>query len=245
MEPPTSPAPTKLQIRTYACKLSARKVKLGLLQLLETSPTFNESWINGEFDVGSRIGGLKQYGDIIVRHMTPQRGKNELTIEHRAGDEAMAKEIEAAFEKHLTLKAPRMVKGRKRPEGMAYFFEMIRSSSLSKDLIIADAVIENAHDLDFDDYREAREKLGTLSMIPRLSILHMNLDARIQRAYKECTKVHANPKFCLHEGQKVALRHRMVVIPTKHDRVMTLHFAKLPGHRVLLGWVEEKEFGGS
>jgi hypothetical protein len=217
-------------------------VKLGLLQLVETSQTFNESWINGEFDVGSRIGGLNQYGDIIIRHMTPARGKHELTIEHRAGDEAMAKEIESAFEKHLTPKARKTVRGKKRPQGMAYFFEMIRSSSLKKDLIIADSVIENAHDLDFDDYREAREKLGILSMIPRLGTLHMSLDARIQRAYKECTKVHGRPKFCLHEGQKIALRHRMVVIPAKHDRVMTLHFAKLPGHKILLGWVEERAF---
>jgi hypothetical protein len=244
MPNPTLP-PTKLQLRTYACKLSARKVKLGLLQLVETSPTFNESWINGEFDVGSRIGGLNQYGDIIVRHMTSARGKHELTIEHRAGDEAMVKEIESAFAKHLTPKASRMVRGKNRPQGMAYFFEMIRSSSLKKDLIIADAVIENAHDLDFDDYREAREKLGILSMIPRLGTLHMSLDARIQRAYKECTKVHARPKFCLHEGQKIALRHRMVIIPTKHDRVMTLYFARLPELKVLVGWVEEKEFGGA
>jgi hypothetical protein len=128
---------------------------------------------------------------------------------------------------------------------MAYFFEMIRSSSLKKDLIIADAVIENAHDLDFNDYSEAREKLGILSMIPRLGTLHMSLDARIQRAYKECTKVHARPKFCLHEGQKIALRHRMVIIPTKHDRVMTLHFARLPELKVLVGWVEERVFGRS
>lgn len=244
MEPPTS-NPSKLQIRAYTCKITARKVKMGLLQLVETCPMFNESWINGEYDVGSRIGGINQYGDIIVRHSTPSRGKHELTIEHRAGDEAMAKAIAATFEKNLTPKTPRLIKGRKRPQGMAYFFEMIRTSSLSKELIVADAVIENAHDLAFDDYREAREKLGILSMIPRLSTLHMNLDARIQRAYKECTQVHTRPKFCLHEGRKIALRHRMVVIPTKHDRVMTLHFAKLPGHKVLLGWVEEKEFGGA
>ena len=242
MEPPTSPAPTKLQLRTYACKLTARKVKQGLLQLVESSPAFNESWINGEFDVGSRIGGLNQYGDIIVRHMTSARGKHELTIEHRAGDEAMAKEIEAAFAKHLTPKTPKTVRGKKRPQGMAYFFEMIRNSSLKKDLIIADAVIENAHDLDFDDYREAREKLGILSMVPRLGSLQSSLDVRIQRIYKEATQVHTKPKFCLHEGQKVALRHRLVVIPTKHDRAMTLYFAKLPGHKILLGWVEERPF---
>ena len=242
MEPPTSPAPTKLQLRTYACKLTARKVKQGLLQLVESSPAFNESWINGEFDVGSRIGGLNQYGDIIVRHMTSARGKHELTIEYRAGDEALAMIIEANFGKVLTPKAPKTVRGKKRPQGMAYFFEMIRNSSLRKDLIIADAVIENAHDLDFDDYREAREKLGILSMVPRLGSLQSSLDVRIQRIYKEATQVHTKPKFCLHEGQKVALRHRLVVIPTKHDRAMTLYFAKLPGHKILLGWVEERPF---
>ena len=242
MPNPTLP-PTKLQIRAYDCKLTAQKVKRALLKLVETSPAFNESWINGEFDIGSRIGGLNQFGDIIVRHRTVLRGKHELTIEHRAGDELLAKEIEAAYGKDLTPKAPRMIKGKKRPHGMAYFFETIRGASLIKNhVIITDAVIENAHDLDFDDYREAREKLGILSMIPRLGTLHMSLDARIQRAYKECTKVHARPKFCLHEGQKIALRHRMVIIPTKHDRVMTLYFARLPELKVLVGWVEERLF---
>jgi hypothetical protein len=242
MQPPTSIPLKKLQIRAYDCKLTAQKVKRALLKLVETSPAFNESWINGEFDIGSRIGGLNQFGDIIVRHRTVLRGKHELTIEHRAGDELLAKEIESAFEKHLTPKTPKRVRGKNRPHGMAYFFEMIRSSSLKKDLIIADAVIENAHDLDFDDYREAREKLGILSMVPRLGSIQSSLDVRIQRIYKEATEVHTKPKFCLHEGQKVALRHRLVIIPTKHDRVMTLYFAKLPRFKVLVGWVEEGAF---
>jgi hypothetical protein len=242
MQPPTSIPLKKLQIRAYDCKLTAQKVKRALLKLVETSPAFNESWINGEFDIGSRIGGLNQFGDIIVRHRTVLRGKHELTIEHRAGDELLAKEIEAAYGKDLTPKAPRMIKGKKRPHGMAYFFEMIRSSSLKKDLIIADAVIENAHDLDFDDYRGAREKLGILSMVPRIGSIQSSLDVRIQRIYKEATEVHTKPKFCLHEGQKVALRHRLVIIPTKHDRVMTLYFAKLPGFKILVGWVEERAF---
>jgi len=242
MQPPTSIPLKKLQIRAYDCKLTAQKVKRALLKMVESSPAFNESWINGEFDIGSRIGGLNQFGDIIVRHRTVLRGKHELTIEHRAGDELLAKEIEAAYGKDLTPKAPRMIKGKKRPHGMAYFFEMIRSSSLKKDLIIADAVIENAHDLDFDDYRGAREKLGILSMVPRIGSIQSSLDVRIQRIYKEATEVHTKPKFCLHEGQKVALRHRLVIIPTKHDRVMTLYFAKLPGFKILVGWVEERAF---
>ena len=242
MEPPTSPTPTKLQIQAFDCKLTARKVKLGLEKLVETSPAFNESWLLGEFDIGSRIGGLNQYGDIIVRHSTLQRGRHELTIEHRAGDEALAKEIVATYGKHLTPKAPRLIKGKKRPRGMAFFLEMIRSSSLRKDLIITDAVIEEAHDLNFDDYREARSKLEFLSMVPRLGALHHNLDRRIQIAYKECNQLYACPKVCLYQGKKLALPHRVNVISAKHDYILILHFAKLPGCKVVVGWVEERQF---
>ena len=243
MEPPTSPTPTKLQIQAFDCKLSARKVKQGLEKLVETSPAFNESWLLGEFDVGSRIGGLNQYGDIIVRRSTLQRGKHELTIEHRAGDEALAKDIVATFGKHLTPKTPRLIKGKKRPRGMAFFLEMIRGSSLIRNkVIITDAVIEEAHDLNFDDYREARSKLEFLGIVPRLGALHHNRDVRIQRAYKECNQLYACPKVCLYQGKKLALPHRVNVISAKHDYILILHFAKLPGCKVVVGWVEEKQF---
>ena len=242
MQPPTSNPPTKLKIRAYECRLTARKVKVGLEKLVESSPAFNESWLLGEFDIGSRIGGLGQYGDIIIRHRTVMRGKHELTVEHRAGDEALALEIEAAYGKELTPKEPRMAPGKKRPEGMAYFFEMIRTSTLKNKVLIADAVLEEAHDLCFDDYREARAKLEFLSMVPRLGVLHTSLDERIQKAYKEANQVHACPKVCLYQGKKVALPHRMVAISVKHDTILTLHFAKLTGLRVLVGWVEERQF---
>ena len=242
MQPPTSNPPTKLKIRAYECRLTARKVKLGLEKLVESSPAFNESWLLGEFDIGSRIGGLGQYGDIIIRHRTVMRGKHELTVEHRAGDEALALEIEAAFAKELTPKEPRMAPGKKRPEGMAYFFEMIRTSTLKNKVLIADAVIEEAHDLCFDDYREARAKLEFLSMVPRLGVLHTSLDERIQKAYREANQVHACPKVCLYQGKKIALPHRMVAISVKHNYILTLHFAKLTGLRVLAGWVEERQF---
>ena len=243
MQPPPSISPTKLKIRAYDCKLTAQKVKRALLKLVETSPAFNESWINGEYDIGSRIGGLNQYGDIIVRHRTVLRGKHELTVEHRAGDEALALEIEAAYGKDLMTKAPRMIKGKKRPHGMAYFFEMLRGASLIRNkVIITDAVIEDAHDLNFDDYREARSKLEFLGIVPRLGALHSNLDVRVQKAYKEANQLYACPKVCLYQGKKLALPHRMVAISVKHDYVLTLHFAKLTGLRVVVGWVEERQF---
>ena len=241
MPNPTLP-PTKLQIRAYDCKLTARKVKLGLEKLVESSPGFNESWLLGEYDIGSRIGGLGQYGDIIIRHRTVLRGKHELTIEHRAGDEALALEIEAAYGKDLTPKPPRMIKGKKRPEGMAYFFEMIRTSTLKNKVLIADAVLEEAHDLCFDDYREARAKLEFLSLFPRLGVHKSTWDGRILQAYAEANRVHPCPKVCLYQGKKVALPHRTVAISEKHDFILTLHFAKLTGLRVLLGWVEERQF---
>ena len=242
MQPPTSPNPTKLKIRAYECRLTARKVKLGLEKLVESSPAFNESWLLGEFDVGSRIGGMQQYGDMIIRHRTVTRGKHELTIEYRAGDEALALEIAAVFGKDLTPKEPRMAPGNKRPEGMAYFFEMIRSSPLKHRTVIADAVIEEAHDLLFDDYREARSKLEFLSMVPRIGVLQASLDVRIQQAYKEANQVHPCPKVCLYQGKKVALPHRIVVISAKHDFILTLHYAKLTGMKMLVGWVEEMQF---
>ena len=239
MEPPTSNTPTKLRIRAYACKVSARTIKAGLQKLAETSPAFNESWLNGEFVEGTRIGGLTQHGDIIVRHRTSRR-RHELTIEHRAGDEPLALEIEAAFARHLTPKAPRLVAGGKRPEGLAYFFEMIRACPLRRRITIADAVIEEAHDLQFDDYREARAKLEFLSMLSRLHDVQGNLDVRIQKMYAEANERQLMPKVCLYEGRKVFLEHRIDMVSKKHDYVLILHFAKLMAGRVLVGWVEEK-----
>ena len=236
---PDTDEPTKLKMRAYACRISARRVKEGLCKLVESSGAFNESWLNGEYDDGTRIGGLSQYGDIIVRHHA-RRPRSELTIEHRVGDAGLVAEIEAMFGRSLTPKEPRMAPGGKRPEGLAYFFEMIRSSSLKDQVLIADAAIEEAHDLHFRDYRETRSKLEFLGMMPRLGGLHRNLDVRIQKAYKEACRVHPNPAICLHDGRKVTLPHRATVPSGKRGLVLTLHFTRVEGDRVLLGWVEER-----
>ena len=49
-KPPTSIPPTKLKIRTYACRASAVRIKASLEKLVETSLAFNESWLRGEFN---------------------------------------------------------------------------------------------------------------------------------------------------------------------------------------------------
>jgi hypothetical protein len=78
-------------------------------------------------------------------------------------------------------------------------------------------------------------------MVPRLGGLQANLDVRIQKAYKEANQVHACPKVCLYQGKKLALPHRFEVRAEWDIRVLTLHFAILPGFKVLIGWVEERE----
>lgn len=241
MKPSTSKSPSKLSIRTYACKASARRIKSGLQKLVESSPGFNESFLNGSFVEATRIGGLSQSGDIVVRHRT-RRQRHELTVEHRAGDEALALEIESVFAKYLTLKAPRLASGRKRPEGMAYFLEMIRSSPLRLRVVVTDSAIEEAHDLSFDDYREARAKLEFLGMLSRLHTMIASLDDRVQRMYDEANTLHHAPRVCLHEGKKVRLPHRLHMVSRSRDFILTVHFAKLTCGRVLVGWVEERRF---
>ena len=239
MQPPISNSPTKLKIRTYACRASSVRIKAGLEQLMETSLAFNESWLLGEFNEGSRISGLNQHGDIIIRH-TPRRPKSDLTIEYRAGDEALAVVIEDNFGKFLTPKAPRMVAGSRRPAGLAYFLEMVRLNPVKRSLLIADAAIEEAHDLAFSDYKQAYAELNFLELVPKLGTLQESLDVRIQKAYKEATVRHPDPKVCLHEGKRVFLRYRYRIFARNKRDILVVHFAKLPGGRVLVGWVEER-----
>ena len=238
MQPPISNSPTKLKIRTYACRASAVRIKTGLEQLMETSLAFNESWLLGEFNEGSRISGLNQHGDIIIRH-TSRRPKSELTLEYRAGDEALALIIEANFGKVLTPKAPRMATGSRRPAGLAYFLEMLRLNPVKRSLLIADAAIEEAHDLSFSDYKQARAELDFLELVPKLGTLQESLDVRIQKAYKEATVRHPDPKVCLHEGKRVFLRHRFRIFARNKRDILVVHFARLGAGRVLVGWVEE------
>jgi hypothetical protein len=236
MRPPTSIPEMKLKIRAYDCTLSARKLREKLEKLVGTDPAFNESWAWGELFMTTRISGLRQYGDIMVRHHS-RRPRNELTIEHRAGDEALVVALTKALAKELTPKEPRLAPGKKRPAGMAYFFEMIRTCPLRRHLLIADAVIEGAYELDFEDYPATRRKLEFLSMVPRLGVLHKSLDARVQKDYLEATRIRANPKVCLFEGRKIALPHHVRVISEDERSAMMLHFAKVSANQVLIGWV--------
>lgn len=241
MEPSTSNHPAKLVLRNFKTDLTADVVKRRLAELVEESPHFNTSFLNGEWDEDTRIGGLDQQGDIILRHRT-ERSKRELTIEHRAGDEALVVEIVAMFGMVLSRRPTHPAPGMNRPRGMAYFFEMIQGNPLKSKVLIADAVIEAAHDLRFEDYRMARRALDFLAKLRTLRRTYHTLDKETKTAYHLAQIKHTDPKVCLHEGKKVILRNQIVTKPDVDGPHLTLHFTRLPSRKILVGWVEETPF---
>jgi len=241
MEPPTSPPPTKLVLQTFICLQSAAESKSTLQKVIETNPAFNSSFLNGEWDEDSRIGGFDQHGDIIVRHRT-ERAKRELTIEHRAGDEPLVVEIVTALGKALTRRPTLPVPGLNRPKGMAYFFEMIQGNPLKSKILIADAVVEAAHDLRFEDYRMARRALDFLARLREIKRTYLTQDKETQIAYHMAQVNHPDPKVCLFEGKKVFLRNQISIKPEIDGPNLTMHFTRLPKGKILVGWAEETPF---
>ena len=95
MQPPTSNPPTKLKIRTYACRASARRIKEGLERLVETSLAFNESWLLGEFDECSRIGGKV---DRVLRGTLPRKRPVGVGLQHTGyGISSAVQDVEDLF----------------------------------------------------------------------------------------------------------------------------------------------------
>ena len=237
---PTLP-PTKLVLRTFTTDLPARKVKHHLMDLVEKSALFNTSFLNGEWDEDTRIGGLDQHGDIIIRHRT-ERAQRELTIEHRAGDDPLVVEIVSTLGKALTRRATLPVPGLNRPKGMAYFFEMIQGNPLKSKVLVTDAVVESAHDLRFEDYRAARRALDFLAKLRTIKRTYDDQDRHTQTQYHLANIRHPDPKVCLHEGKKVFLRNQIVVKPDLDGPHLTMHFTRLPNGKILVGWAEETPF---
>jgi hypothetical protein len=240
MNNPTLP-PTKLVLRTFTTDLPAEAVKLKLQRIVEQSPLFNTSFLNGEWAEDTRIGGFDQHGDIVIRHRS-ERAKHELTIEHRAGDELLIVEIIAAFGMALTRRPTLPVPGMNRPHGMAYFLEMIQGNRLSSKIVVTDAVVEAAHDLRFEDYRMARRALDFLAKLRQISRTYLEQDEATQMAYHMAQINHPDPKVCLFEGKKVFLRNQITVKPEKDGPHLTIHFTKLPKGKILVGWAEETPF---
>jgi hypothetical protein len=237
---PTLP-PTKLVLRTFTTDLPAGEVKRQLQALVEKSAHFNTSFLNGEWDEDTRIGGFDQHGDIIIRHRT-ERAKRELTIEHRAGDEPLVVEIVSAFGMKLSRRPTRLPEGMNRHRGMAYFFEMIQGNPLKSKILIADAVVEAAHDLRFEDYRMARRALDFLAKLREIRRTYLTQDKQTQTAYHMAQVNHPDPKVCLHEGKKVFLRNNITVKPEIDGPHLTMHFTRLPKGKILVGFVEETPF---
>ena len=93
-------SPLKLVLRTYACSELCTLFALRLGELIEGARAFNGCFLLEEHGWLYRIGGMDLHGDILIRHETQADGFT-VTIEHRAGDEGLVRELEQEMGKVL------------------------------------------------------------------------------------------------------------------------------------------------
>ena len=81
-------SPGQLEIRQCETSLSAERFRDMLEALVSTEPAFNNSFLMGKQADDLRIGGLDQYGDIVIRYHALPEGKT-VNLEFRLGDAAL------------------------------------------------------------------------------------------------------------------------------------------------------------
>ena len=234
-------SPLSLKLRTYACTVGDDLFRRRFRRVVGHSPAFNGSFLVQETPRMNRIGGMDQHGDVVVRHDYLKEGWT-VRVEYRAGDEGLVEALERELARELTPcpNLPSPIKSR--PPGMAYFFEMVQGQPLGRKVLIADSAIESAHSTGFAAYRETRLELELLTRLHTLRHTHLRESEDLQERYRRAMERHDHAKFCLFEGRKVCLPHRIKARGPKNGNVLVMHFALLPGGKPLVGWVEERAF---
>ena len=237
-------AALKLVLRTYACTELCTFFALRLGEVIEGARAFNGCFLVEEHGWLHRVGGMDLHGDILIRHDTQADGFT-VTIEHRAGDEGLVRELEQEMGKVLVARPNPPSPLKTRPPGMAYFFQMIQGQALGRKVIIADAVVEQAHLFHFAGYRVARQQLEVLGSLHERLANRTILSAFTTEEVREARlalRRHREPKACWFNGNRIWLWHQIEAREPKSGRVLTMHFARLPAGKVLVGWVEETPF---
>jgi hypothetical protein len=89
-------SPAQLEIRQCETSLSAERFRDMLEGLVNTEPAFNASFLMGKQADDLRIGGLDQYGDIVIRYHALPEGKT-VKFEFRLGDAALIAKLYGHF----------------------------------------------------------------------------------------------------------------------------------------------------
>ena len=232
-------SPAQLEVRQCVTSLSAERFRDMLEALVSTEPAFNKSFLMGKQADDLRIGGLDQYGDIVIRYHALPEGKT-VKLEFRLGDAALIAKVYSHFGSKLTLTGPKDDADNEMFPNLGHFLDSLRMSKLRHSIVFADSAIESALDCGFDEYDEVLEELVFLKLMNGFAKVHgYRGENKDRHRYLQAKRHHKQPRIILHQGKKLPLPHRLHIRSLKFDTTLRLHFAALPRNRFLIGYVDE------
>ena len=125
--------------------------------------------------------------------------------------------------------------------GIAYFLESVRRQAIGQTVLIADSAIESAHDCGFEEYDSIFEEFRFLRDIRRIVKTTGFVNQSELARFLQSRRKHPKPVICMHEGKKTPLVYRICVPSDRFSTTLRIHFARLPEHRFLIGYLDEYE----
>ena len=232
--------PSRLISREFSTCLDADDYRTRIEEIVHKRPAFNSSFLIGECAGSLRIVGLEQVGDLLARHVRLPEGYR-VTIQHRHGDQALADAL--IGDPGLALKPTKPAKMGEEDdyESIAYFLESIRREAIGKTILIADSAIESAHDCGFDEYDSVLDEFRFLRDIRKIVTSTGFVDQNKLTRFLQSRRKHRKPVLVLHEAKKIPLVHRICIPSDRFSTSLRIHFARLPEHRFLIGYLDEYE----
>jgi hypothetical protein len=232
--------PSRLISREFSTSLAAPAYRARVEAIVHGIPAFNESCLVGECAGSLRIIGWCQAGDLLARHVTLAEG-HRVTVQHRLGDQALADKLIGDPALCLKPTKPAQTAEEEHFAGLAYFLESVRQQPIGQTVLIADSALESAHDCGFDEYDSVLEEFRFLRDIRRIVKTTGFVNQTDLTRFLQSRRKHRKPIVVLHEGKKVPLVHRVCIPSDRFSTSLRIHFARLPGHRFLIGYLDEYE----
>ena len=232
--------PSRLISREFSTCLDADDYRTRIEEIVHTRPAFNSSFLIGECAGSLRIIGLEQVGDLLARHARLPEG-HRVTIQHRHGDQTLADALIGDAGLGLKPTKPAKMGEEDDCESIAYFLESVRREAIGKTILIADSAIESAHDCGFDEYDSVLDEFRFLRDIRKIVTSTGFVDQDKLTRFLQSRRKHRKPVITIHEGKKLSLVHRICIPSDRFSTTLRIHFARLPEHRFLIGYLDEYE----
>ena len=164
-----------------------------------------------------------------------------MTIQHRHGDQTLADALIGDAGLGLKPTKPAKMGEEDDCESIAYFLESVRREAIGKTILIADSAIESAHDCGFDEYDSVLDEFRFLRDIRKIVTSTGFVDQDKLTRFLQSRRKHRKPVITIHEGKKLSLVHRICIPSDRFSTTLRIHFARLPEHRFLIGYLDEYE----